>query len=33
MGDVGSVELENGEIKIITNVQRFAGVILHFIQD
>ncbi|GHW02290.1 alanine--tRNA ligase [candidate division SR1 bacterium] len=31
MGDFGSITLENGEIKKITSVQKFAGVILHFI--
>jgi alanyl-tRNA synthetase len=31
MGDVGEVTLEDGEVKKVNNVQKFAGVILHFI--
>jgi alanyl-tRNA synthetase len=32
MGDVGTITLDNGEVKTISNVQKFAGVILHFIE-
>jgi alanyl-tRNA synthetase len=32
MGDFGEIVLENGETKKITNVQKFAGVILHFVE-
>jgi alanyl-tRNA synthetase len=31
MGDFGTITLENGEVKTVSNVQKFAGVILHFI--
>jgi alanyl-tRNA synthetase len=31
MGDFGEIVLESGAVKKITNVQKFAGVILHFI--
>ena len=32
MGDCGEVTLDTGEVKKITNVQKFAGVILHFVE-
>jgi alanyl-tRNA synthetase len=31
MGDFGTITLENGEVKTVHTVQKFAGVILHFI--
>jgi alanyl-tRNA synthetase len=32
MGDFGEITLESGETKKITSVQKFAGVILHFVE-
>ncbi|GHV21396.1 hypothetical protein FACS189428_1760 [Clostridia bacterium] len=33
MGDFGEIALETGERKTVTNVQKFAGVILHFVAE
>ena len=33
MGDFGEITLDDGQTKKITNVQKFAGVILHFISE